>query len=152
MKDKCDYCESQLIIELDNTRKLVKSLVHRLPLSISQDFKNVLLQTDFDWIEDKQIKPESEQALKKAINLNSIFVLKQSVDIICGANDFKQLRDQIDVIFRVLKQNSAPSGKRLDNLNTLEKDIKSYTFLIDSLFNIQSRQSQENICYDDMWN
>ena len=76
MKEKCDYSEYQLLIELENTRKLVKSLIHRLPLPESQDFKNVLFQTNLDWIKDKKIKPESEEALKKAINLNSISVIK----------------------------------------------------------------------------
>lgn len=108
-------------------------------------------QTSYDWIDDKEIKSETENALRSIINLNSISILKNSVDKVIDSGDFKQLRDQIERIFDILYLNSPKGSDRQSNLKLLEEDIKSYTFLIENLFNILSRQSSENLSYNDMW-
>ena len=85
-----------------------------------------------------------------------MFILYSCVTKINETRDFslKELREQIELIFDVLKSNNSDPEREFHS-NGLLKVIKSYTFLINHLLNILSQQSknpQDKTDIPNIWN
>ena len=157
LRREFEYCQRQLFIELSNTVQLISQQSQRLNMKGNEDYKNVF-DKDAEklvWIKDEEIKPEREFIIKSIIDLNSVFILNSCVAKINATKDFslKELREQVEKIFDVLKSNNSDPQREF-HLNGLLKVIKSYTWLINHLLSILSQQSllQEKTGYANIWN